>query len=128
MDCKATVKLGELSRGGMTRGDNRACDHDMEYHGKHTPCGILDEDTGQLHIEFGSSAKTSDFLVDSLQAWWNQLPTQEQRATTQIQIKMDNGPESSGVRTLRYPLKLRRGQLIGGAERRGLSQPIARHL
>jgi len=99
VDCKATVKLGDLSRGGMTRGDNRACDHDMEYHGKHTPCGILDEDTGQLHIEFGSSAKTSDFLVDSLQAWWNKLTAQEQQATTQIQIKMDNGPESSGVRT-----------------------------
>ncbi len=99
VDCKATVKLGDLSRGGMTRGDNRACDHDMEYHGKHTPCGILDEDTGQLHIEFGSSAKTSDFLVDSLQTWWNKLPAQEQQATPQIQIKMDNGPESSGVRT-----------------------------
>ena len=99
MDCKATVKLGNLSRGGMTRGDNRACDHDMEYDGKHTPCGILEEDTGQLHIAFGSSAKTSDFIMDSLQAWWNQLPVHEQQATPQIQIKVDNGPESSGVRT-----------------------------
>ena len=99
MDCKATVKLGNLSRGGMTRGDNRACDHDMEYDGKHTPCGILEEDTGQLHIAFGSSAKTSDFIMDSLQAWWNQLSVHEQQATPQIQIKVDNGPESSGVRT-----------------------------
>ena len=63
MDCKATVKLGDLSRGGMTRGDNRACDHDMGDYGKHTPCGILDEDAGQLHIEFGSSAKTSGFIA-----------------------------------------------------------------
>jgi hypothetical protein len=99
VDCKATVKLGELSRGGMTRGDNRACDHDMEYTGKHTPCGILDEDRGVLHIEFGSSAKTSDFIVDSLQAWWNTLPVEEQQGIALIQIKMDNGPESSGVRT-----------------------------
>ena len=99
MDCKATVKLGDLSRGGMTRGDNRACDHDMGDDGKHAPCGILDEDTGQLHIVFGSSAKTSDFIVDSLQAWWNKLPIPEQQAITQIQIKVDNGPESSGVRT-----------------------------
>lgn len=99
VDCKATVKLGDFSRGGKTRGDHRACDHDMDDNGKHTPCGILDEDSGQLHIAFGSSAKTSDFIVDSLQAWWDTLSAQEQQATPQIQIKMDNGPESSGVRT-----------------------------
>lgn len=99
MDCKATVKLGDLSRGGMTRGDNRACDHDMGYDGKHAPCGILDEDTGELHIVFGSSAKTSDFIMDCLQAWWSNVPVPEQQAITQIQIKVDNGPESSGVRT-----------------------------
>lgn len=99
VDCKATVKLGDLSRGGKTRGDHRACDHDMGCHGQHTPCGILEEDSGQLHIAFGSSAKTSDFIVDSLQGWWCQLPAEQQQATTQIQIKMDNGPESSGVRT-----------------------------
>jgi hypothetical protein len=33
VDCKATVKLGDLSRGAMTRGDNRACDHDMQCTG-----------------------------------------------------------------------------------------------
>jgi hypothetical protein len=99
VDCKATVKLGELSRGGMTRGDNRACDHDMDYAGKHTPCGILEQDSGGLHIQFGSSAKTSDFIVDSLEAWWNTRSLEEQEAIPLIQIKMDNGPESSGVRT-----------------------------
>jgi len=99
VDCKATVKLGDFSRGGLTRGAHRACDHDMGHAGKHTPCGILEEDTGQLSILFGSSAKTSDFIVDSLQAWWTTLPVEEQQATTRIQIKMDNGPESSGVRT-----------------------------
>ena len=89
VDCKATVKLGDLSRGGMTRGDNRACDHDMQCTGKHTPCGILDQDSGDLHIQFGSSAKTSDFIVDSLDAWWNRLAVEEQEATPLIQIKMD---------------------------------------
>jgi hypothetical protein len=99
IDCKATVKLGDFSRGGKTRGDNQACDHDMGCHGKHAPCGILDEDIGQLHIEFGSSAKTSDFIVDSLGTWWQRLSAEERQAITQIQIKMDNGPESSGIRT-----------------------------
>jgi hypothetical protein len=99
VDCKATVKLGELSRGGMTRGDNRACDHDMDCAGKHTPCGILEQDSGELHIRFGSSAKTSDFIADSLAAWWDTRSLEEQEAIPLIQIKMDNGPESSGVRT-----------------------------
>ena len=29
MDCKATVKIGDYSRGGRTRGDNQALDHDI---------------------------------------------------------------------------------------------------
>lgn len=99
MDCKATVKIGEYSRGGQTRGDNKARDHDMDCKEKYTPCGIVDEDTGALHISFGSSFKTSDFMVDNLQAWWASLTVQQQQETQQIQIKMDNGPESSGVRT-----------------------------
>jgi hypothetical protein len=50
-------------------------------------------------VTFGSSAKTSDFIVDTLTAWWQGLPAQEQRATERVQLKMDNGPESSGGRT-----------------------------
>ena len=34
MDCKATVKIGEFSRGGLTRGDHRASDHDMGVPGE----------------------------------------------------------------------------------------------
>lgn len=99
MDCKATVKIGDYSRGGETRGDNKACDHDMGCKEKYIPFGIVDEETGQLHISFGSSYKTSDFIVDELQDWWNRLTPQEQQNTELIQIKADNGPESSGVRT-----------------------------
>jgi hypothetical protein len=80
IDCKATVSLGEYSRGGETRGDNQACDHDMGCKEKHTPFGMLDEDTGQLHLIFGSSAKTSDFIVDGLYAWWEHLPHTERDA------------------------------------------------
>ena len=29
IDCKATINLGEYSRGGQTRGDNQAADHDL---------------------------------------------------------------------------------------------------
>jgi len=99
MDCKATVKVGNLSRGGKTRGDNKADDHDFGYTEKYIPCGILDEDRGQLTIGFGNSYKTSDFIVDTLTDWWSGLDIQEQQTTEQIQLKVDNGPESSGVRT-----------------------------
>ena len=99
MDAKATVNLGESSRGGKTRGDNRASDHDMGDKETYTPFGIVDEDSGQLYLTFGSSYKTSDFVVDSLQQWWDTLPFQEQQATHLIQLKVDNGPENSGVRT-----------------------------
>jgi hypothetical protein len=66
---------------------------------KYIPCGILEEERGQLHITFGSSYKTSDFIVDALEAWWAALEETEQVAMARLQIKMDNGPESSGRRT-----------------------------
>ena len=66
IDCKATVAIGEVSRGGLTRGDYRACDHDLGLHEKYIPCGIVEEDSAQLRITFGSSFKTSDFIVDAL--------------------------------------------------------------
>lgn len=99
MDCKATVKIGEFSRGGLSRGDNKACDHDFATQGSHTPCGIVNEDSGELYINMGSSYKTSDFIMDTLHGWWINLSFEEQLRIDRIQLKMDNGPESSGVRT-----------------------------
>ena len=99
IDCKATVALGAVSRGGRTRGDYQACDHDLGLKEKYIPGGIVEEDRGQLHITFGSSSKTSDFIVDALEAWWAALEETAQVAMARLQIKMDNGPESSGIRT-----------------------------
>lgn len=91
--------IGEYARGGKTRGDNQAIDHDFGAEQKYVPCGIVDEDSGQLYLMFGSSAKTSDFIVDTLQSWWDDLTPEQQQQTQGIQIKADNGPETSGVRT-----------------------------
>ena len=66
---------------------------------KYIPCGILDEDLGALHLTFGNSYKTSDFMVDNLQNWWNTITQAEQKNIKLIQLKVDNGPENSGVRT-----------------------------
>jgi Rhodopirellula transposase DDE domain len=99
IDGKATVAIGDVSRGGLTRGDNQACDHDLGLHEKSIPCGIVDEESGQLRLTFGSSYKTSDCIVDALEAWWAALETTKQVAMARLQITMDNGPESSGRRT-----------------------------
>ncbi len=110
MDCKATVNIGAFSRGGQTRGDHKASDHDLGCKEKYIPCGIVDEDTAQLYVTFGSSSKTSDCIVDTLAAWWQGLSAQEQGEIDRVQINMDNGSESSGVwqqqRPL-YPIPLR---------------------
>ena len=99
MDCKATVNIGAFSRGGYTRGDHKASDHDLGCKEKYLPWGIVDADTAQLYVTFGSSFKTSDFIVDTLTAWWQGLRATEQGTIERVQIKMDNGAESSGVRT-----------------------------
>jgi hypothetical protein len=99
LDCKAVVNIGDYSRDGKTRGHQQASDHDMGCEEKYIPCGIVDEDSGALHISFGSSDKTSDFIVDTVQQWWATLTPWQQQGTQEIQLKIDNGPESSGVRT-----------------------------
>ena len=78
----------------------QACKDDIPvFPEKYISCGIVDEDSGELFIEFGSSYKTSDFIVDTLQAWWVKLPRHVQTTIPWLQIKVDNGPESSGIRT-----------------------------
>jgi hypothetical protein len=99
MDGKATGKLGECSRGGLTRGDNQGSDHARGGKEKDVPCGIVDEESAELTITFGSSSKTRDFIVDVLEAKWDALDEAEQAATSLLQIKMDTGPESRGRRT-----------------------------
>lgn len=98
MDCKATVNIGDYCRGGKTRGNNQASAHDMGCKEKYTPCGIVDEDSGQLYIN-GSSYKTSDFIVDSLIQWWKTITPEQMQDIELIQMKVDNGSESSGIRT-----------------------------
>ena len=93
------MNIGDYDRGGKTRGYNQAQDHDMGAKEKYIPCGILDEDIGQLYLNFGSSYKTSDFIVDSLSVWWSKISPAEKQQIDLIQIKVDNGPENSGIRT-----------------------------
>jgi len=74
-------------------------DHDMGSKQKYIPFGIVDETNGQLSIEFGSSHKTSDFIMDALERQFSRMSESITAQIPYIQIKVDNGSESSGVRT-----------------------------
>lgn len=54
-DCKATVRIGEFSRGDLSRGNNKALDHDFGDKDAHTPCGIVNKDPSQLYLNMSSS-------------------------------------------------------------------------
>jgi hypothetical protein len=73
LDTKAKVKIGEFSRGGATRGQQsvRAVDHDVHPDAVLAPAGILEVNSGQLNVLFGTSRDTSDFVADCLELWWS---------------------------------------------------------
>jgi len=94
------VKIGEFSRGGVARGQKavHAADHDMHPDAVLTPAGILEVDSGQLNVVFGTSRDTSDFVADCLELWW----TNRQAVHPDVRrllIDLDNGPEIASSRT-----------------------------
>jgi hypothetical protein len=100
MDTKATVHVGEYSRGGQSRGLEpvKALDHDMRPKEKLVPGGILEPLTGRAFLFYTGSNKTSDFLVDGLLLWWNERK-RDPSDIKGVVINVDNGPECSGHRS-----------------------------
>lgn len=100
IDTKATVHVGEYSRGGQSRGLTpvQAWDHDMRPKEKLVPGGILEPVSGKSFLFFGVSNKTSDFLVDGLHLWWEERK-HDLDHVKQLVINMDNGPECNGHRS-----------------------------
>src|SRR5262249_11375274 len=68
-DAKATVKLGDFSRGGQNRLARKAADHDFQPDGILNPFGILLPRWDDLTLYFTPSPVTSDFIVDMLGRW-----------------------------------------------------------
>jgi Rhodopirellula transposase DDE domain len=99
IDGQATVARGAVSRGGRTRGDPKACEHDMGLTAKAIPGGMVEEERGQRPLTCGSASTTSDGVVDALEAWWAACDATAQVAMARLQITRDNGPESRGKRT-----------------------------
>ncbi len=100
MDTKATINIGEYSRGGQSRAQEavKAQDHDMGVKEKLIPGGILEPVSGQAFLFFGQNNKISDFMVDGLKSWWD-IRKQEYPQVKTLLINLDNGPECSGRRT-----------------------------
>ena len=94
------MKIDEFSRRGVARGSKavQAADHDMHPDAVLAPAGILEVAANQLHVVFGTSRDTSDFVADVLELWWT-----NRRAVyggvRRLQIDLDNGPEIASSRT-----------------------------
>ena len=70
----------------------------MECEEKHTPLGVINEDSAFLRLPFASSTKTSDLLVDSLGAWWERPASEARARATHLQCQADDGAESHARR------------------------------
>jgi hypothetical protein len=98
MDTKATVKIGEFSRGGYRRGGCQALDHDFKADATLVPFGIYQPYSGETDLWFSESKVTADFMVDRLEELWPRLASENPDLEVLV-INADNGPESSGSRT-----------------------------
>jgi Rhodopirellula transposase DDE domain len=61
LDAKATVKVGNFSRGGKTRADVEGNDHYFKPEAKITPYGIFLPELDEIFYYFTTSKVTSDF-------------------------------------------------------------------
>jgi hypothetical protein len=97
MDAKASVKLGSFSRGGQSRVEVEAADHDFGDKGSLTPFSILLPQHDDLLISFAESKITSDYIWDCVEEHWSEW--QAKYSPSALVINQDNGPESNSRRT-----------------------------
>ncbi len=99
IDTKATIKIGEYSRNGRSRGMEaiKALDHDMCFKEKLVPGGILEPVTGRSFIFFGTSYKTSDFIVDGLFLWWEEKKQELCNLKQLVSLMWITGQNTAGV-------------------------------
>jgi transposase len=98
IDAKATVVIGPFSRRGKGRTQAKGADHDFKPEATLTPFGIFVPQTDDLWLYMTRSKITSDFIVDRLEQWWQEVRLQYLRVKTLV-INLDNGPENHSRRT-----------------------------
>ena len=93
-DAKATVKMGNLSRGGKNRKETKADDHDFKVSGTITPVSIYLPKEKDLSIYMVTSKSTSDCYADILEDYWR-LYSNNHDKIKQLIINLDNGPQQN---------------------------------
>ncbi|WP_306434407.1 hypothetical protein [Paenibacillus sp. J2TS4] len=96
IDTKDRVKIGNFSRGGASRMEVKAADHDFSKEFV-TPFGILDVCTDQVGLFFTTSKVTADFIVDRIEEYWRTSGCAGTKDT--LVLYGDNGPENHSRRT-----------------------------
>jgi len=97
MDAKDKVRIGEFSRGGASRVNTKALDHDF-YSDTITPFGFFLPDFNETYLYMNQSYTTSDFIVDCLEDFWKNYKYKFPKVT-KILLNTDNGGENSSRRT-----------------------------
>jgi len=98
LDAKATVLLGNLSRGGYSRVEVKACDHEFRPEETVTPFGIFLPRYNEVYLFLTSSKITSDFIVDCVHEVWVTIRERFPLVETLV-LNQDNGPECNSHRT-----------------------------
>jgi transposase len=98
IDAKATVNIGPFSRRGRSRAGTKASDHDFKPVATMTPFGIFLPEHDDLWLYLARSKVTSDFIVDRLEQWWQEVRLRF-LSVKKLVINLDNGPENHSRRT-----------------------------
>ena len=114
IDCKAKVKIGNLSRGGAARTQKakQADAHDTKIKAKLVPFGLREMGEDNLTIFMGQSYETSDFIVDCLELWWDENKKRFSHIN-ELVINSDNGPSVESHRTQFIKRMVEFGQQAG---------------
>jgi transposase len=118
IDAKAAVNIGPFSRRGKSRTRTAAADHDFKPEATLTPFGIFLPRYDDLWLYMARSKITSDFIVDRLEQWWQEVRLRFLKVKTLV-INLDNGPENHSRRT--QFLK----RIVAFAEKSGLRVRLA---
>ena len=73
VDAKGTVLLALLSRGGFSRVEVKALDHDYRPDEKITPVGVFLPQYNELYIFLVSGSVTSDTIADCIHSVWTTI-------------------------------------------------------
>lgn len=98
MDAKATVKIGELCRGGRSWVLIKSLDHDFKPDAILTPIDIVLPEHDEVHLYFVLGPATADTYVDVLSHFWTNNAHRFAGVDTLV-LNQDNGPEVHSRRT-----------------------------